>query len=57
MTTDDANGILNVILGKEEPKRLQTIMSDVNNDGAITIADVTTLVNMVLQNQAQTEEE
>ena len=57
VTTDDANGILNVILGKEEPKRLQTIMSDVNNDGAITIADVTTLVNMVLQNQAQTEEE
>lgn len=57
VTTDDANGILNVILGKEEPKRLQTIMSDVNNDGAITIADVTTLVNMVLQNQAQTGEE
>lgn len=56
VTTDDANGILNVILGKEEPKRLQTIMSDVNNDGAITIADVTKLVNMVLQNQTQTEE-
>ena len=57
VTKDDANGILNVILGKEEPKRLQTIMSDVNNDGAITIADVTTLVNMVLKNQAQTGEE
>lgn len=57
VTKDDANGILNVILGKEEPKRLQTIMSDVNNDGTITIADVTKLVNMVLQNQAQTEEE
>ena len=56
VTSADADGILNIILGKEEPKRLTTIMSDVNNDGAITIADVTALVNMILGKQTQVEE-
>ena len=56
VTSADAKGILDVILGKEEPKRLTTIMSDVNTDGAVTVADVTALVNMVLGKQAQVEE-
>ena len=56
VTSADANGILDVILGKGEQKRLTTIMSDVNTDGAVTVADVTALVNMILGKQAQVEE-
>ena len=56
VTTADVDGIMNIILGKEEPKRLTSVMSDVNNDGAITVADVTALVNIILGKQAQVEE-
>ena len=56
VTSADAKGILDVILGKEEPKRLTTVMSDVNTDGVVSVADVTALVNMVLKKQAQVEE-
>ena len=56
VTSADADSILNIILGKEEPKRLTTIMADVNTDGSVTVADVTALVNMILGKQTQVEE-
>lgn len=45
------NQCINVLLGNEQPTTLMATNLDANHDGAITIDDVTTLIDMALAQQ------
>ncbi len=55
ITAEDMTALLNILLGNDdaEPHQYDHVTADVNRDRRISIADLTKLVNMILESQSQ----
>ena len=55
ITAEDMTALLNILLGNDdaEPHQYDHATADVNRDRRISIADLTKLVNMILESQSQ----